>query len=211
MDTKPGYEMADDLPLVLWQCGYNGAALNWRMDNSPQLGDLIPAPSSPEDVETLRHAHVQDKKPLDPIETFRRNFLELNEIWTQQRLKSIILKHHVTALASHAPPSLPPPPPPPPGPPTPTPKGTRPAKEVMTLTPHGAGRFCKTTKYIPLLERRRGDLPEVANRKWAEGRGKDKMAVRAGNKAKSDAERAVNLEKKAEAKRVQEEERGRSE
>ena len=97
MDTKPGYEMADDLPLVLWQCGYNGAALNWRMDNSPQLGDLIPAPSSPEDVETLRHAHVQDKKPLDPIETFRRNFLELNEIWTQQRLKSIILKHHVTA------------------------------------------------------------------------------------------------------------------
>lgn len=40
MDRKPGYQMADDLPLVLWQCGFNSSEFSWRTDNAPRAGDL---------------------------------------------------------------------------------------------------------------------------------------------------------------------------
>lgn len=42
MPTKPDYEMAHELPLVLWKCDFDSQALNWQVD-----------PSQPDRMETL--------------------------------------------------------------------------------------------------------------------------------------------------------------
>lgn len=68
-------------------------------------------------------------------------------------------------------------------------------------TPLGGGNFAKTNRYIRMLDRRRGELPEIANQKWAEGRGAKKMLKRAGNQSKSDELRAINLKKKMETRK----------
>ena len=141
------------------------------------------------------------KLVLDPHETFRRSYLEMYETYTQYRLKSIILKHHLAALSFNAPspPSVPPPsesdyPPPsapiarPPSP------GSR-----TVFTPLGAGSTAKTTTYIPLLRRKFGELPETLNARWAAGRGQQRMQRRVDNAEEANRVREINLKIKAEA------------
>lgn len=190
MDTKPGYEMADDLPLILWQCGFNSTELDWRIDNGPHERDGIPII----DPSTVHDPNGRLKPAMDPTETFRRCFLEMNQAWTEARLKAIVIKHHLASLAAHAP-----------SPPT--------AAEAtaligpnssMTFTPNGAGRSHKTGSYIPLFKRKRGELPEALNERWAQGRGARRMKRREENQEQADALRAVNLAKKAAAKAEQE-------
>ena len=36
--SRPSYEMADDLPLVLWECGFPEGVLEWRQDSSKDGG-----------------------------------------------------------------------------------------------------------------------------------------------------------------------------
>lgn len=186
VDRKPGYEMADDLPLILWQCGFNSTELDWRIDNVPHERDGI----SIVDPSTVHDPDGRLKPALDPIETFRRGFLEMNQTWTEARLKAIVLKHHLASLASHAP--LPP-----------TAAEARTIlgpSDSMTFTPNGAGRSHKTGAYIPLLKRKRGELPETLNERWAQGRGARRMQRRDENREESNALREVNLAKKAAAK-----------
>lgn len=196
-DRKPGYAMADDLPLVLFECGFNGTALDWRIDNSPSPSSLLPPMELPSGHAGL---HSGQKLAADPTEAFRRQYLEVHEAWAQRRLKSVIGKHHLAALAALAP--LPSPTPPPER------RGPRPGGEEArtVLTPHGAGLFTKTTSYIPVLKRQRNDVPEVQNARWAAGRGSARMEKRVANKERSDRERVANLAVKAEAQRVAEEE-----
>lgn len=203
MDRKPGYGMADDLPLVLWECGFNGTELDWRVDNAPSAGE-----AGAEVDRTGLHAAA--KAASDPVETFRRQYLEIHENWAQQRLKTVIAKHHLTSLASHAPvypPRL-----------TAPPvadsaaggkKAATPPKGAnVVFTPHGAGLFTKTASYIPILKKVRNDPPEMQNARWAAGRGAARMEKRVLNKGKSDADRVVNLAVKAEAQRVAQEASG---
>ncbi|KAM0748246.1 pseudouridine synthase [Meredithblackwellia eburnea MCA 4105] len=207
MDRKPGYGMADDLPLVLWQCGFNSTELDWRIDNAPTMSD--PEPSSAlaatigegED-DKLLGLHTTQRLATHPVDSFRRQFLEMNETWQDHRLKSIIVKHHLASMASHAPPH-----PSPDSPPrTPTKSTTRGnlsrRSARLFFTPHGSGRYTKTINYIPLLKRSRNDLPEDLNARWAKGRGQGRMEKRAARQEEADAERAVKLAIKAEAKRV---------
>ncbi|GAA5906715.1 hypothetical protein JCM6882_003281 [Rhodosporidiobolus microsporus] len=203
MDRKPGYQMAEDLPLILWQCGFNSTELDWRTDNVPRPGDVNEALSS-----YLDH-NGRERQPLDQQETFRKLFLEMNETYTEYRLKSIVLKHHLASFAFHAP-SLPSPPSPviPPSPsdapvpslrPATPPPRSVPAGSPTRFTPLGAGRTAKTTSYIPLLTRKRGELPETLNARWAAGRGAQRMQRRKDNQEESDKAREVNLRIKAEA------------
>lgn len=183
MDRKPGYEMADDLPLILWQCGFNSTELDWRIDNCPLPHDDIPLPTP----ETLIDPNGRlGKLALDPIETFRRQFLEMNETWTQHRLRALVLKHHLASYSFHAP--------------TPATTPIQPPPDNMTFTPNGAGRSSKTASYTPLLDRKRAELPEELNRRWAEGRGQLRMLRREENQERADALREVNLAKKAAAR-----------
>lgn len=237
MDKKPGYEMADDLALILWQCGYNSDEFNWRIDNSEfttstsistaadslplaldlnafMNGTLSPSPAptttgpaltspvvNPHDSLPVALTHSSQRLRYSPISvsTFRRHFLEMNQLWTEQRLKSVILKHHLASYAVHAPPPFP-------SdseillPPSEVEYLTSPEANAM-YTPLGGGNFAKSNRYIQMLDRRRGELPEIANQKWAEGRGAKKMLKRAGNQSKSDELRAINLRKKMEARK----------
>lgn len=199
MDRKPSYQIADDLPLILWQCGFNSTELSWRTDNVPRAGD---AGSKPSDLEPYLDHNGRLKLVLDPHETFRRSYLEMHETYCQYRLKSIILKHHLAALSFNSPslragtsspsdsevsPLL--------GPiarpPTP---GSR-----TVFTPLGAGSTAKTTTYIPLLQRKYGELPETLNARWAAGRGQQKMKKRVENAEEANRVREINLKIKAEA------------
>ncbi|KAL8290142.1 hypothetical protein RQP46_003081 [Phenoliferia psychrophenolica] len=216
MDCKPGYGMADDLPLVLWECGFNGTELDWRLDNAPAPDSAISSPSKA----STAGLHAAQKEASDPVEMFRRQYLEMHEGWTQQRLKSLIGKHHLSSLAALAPPR-------PPRPtvsraPSPTldsaPGGggrkhaTTPRSSSspgdFVFTPHGAGMFTRTTSYIPILKKVRNDPPEAQNARWAQGRGAARMEKRVANKEKSDSDRVVNLAIKEEAQRLARESMG---
>lgn len=184
MDRKPGYAMADDLPLILWQCGFNSTEFDWRIDNSPTAKD---PPISPPAADTA-HPDIRAKTALDPIESFRRQFLEMNETYTEARLKAVVLKHHLASFAFHCPSS---------------PEASSeagPTSPPLTYTPIGAGRSFKTSSYIPLLERKRGDVPEVANANWAKGRGARRVERREARSDEAGRIREVNLAKKAAAK-----------
>lgn len=193
VDRKPSYEMADDLPLILWQCGYNSSELNWRLDNTTLISDN---PTSP----TVKK---QITSNIGSTETFRRQFLEMNERWTKCRLKSIILRHHLSSFSALTPvdPSI-------------FSVGgsqdSSPKEKRLTITPHGAGRHSTVLNYVPLLQRPRGELPEIINQKWAEGRGAQRMKKRAEDKERSDSSRSINLEKKAKAKKLELEEQATS-
>ena len=205
MDRKPGYEMADDLSLILWACGFNKSEFRWRIGNETQEGDVVagsstpssfgPSPHLPEST-TISHSSSSSslsemsnplphrgsiKTPLDPSKAFSRQFLEMNRLFTETRIKSIILKHHLTAFCAHTPP------------PTPTDDSLPSTTTKSARTPLGSGRFANMNHHIPILKRQRAELPDVANAAWAAGRGAAKMAARADNQVKADAIRERGL------------------
>ncbi|BGP39442.1 pseudouridine synthase deg1 [Rhodotorula kratochvilovae] len=197
MDRKPGYQMADDLPLILWQCGFNSSEFSWRTDNAPRPGDL-PA-SAVAALEKWTDHNGRDRPVVQEGETWRKMFLEMNERYTAYRLKTLVLKHHLASFAFHAP--APSPSPAPSRPPSPSPAGGKkpaPGKE-QRFTPLGAGLHARTTSYTPLLSRPRGELPETLNARWAAGRGAQRMQRRKDNQEEADRVREVNLKIKADA------------
>ncbi|BGO98870.1 Pseudouridine synthase [Rhodotorula toruloides ATCC 204091] len=216
LDQKPSYQMAEDLPLILWQCGFNSTEFDWRTDNAPRPGDVNESTTS-----YLDH-NGREKQPVDQADNFRKLFLEMNETYTEYRLKAIVLKHHLASFAFHAPPIAPPS-----RPASPTPESScdappsrlRPASpprrplsvraEQTLFTPVGAGKVARTTSYTPVLERKRGETPDVINARWAQGRGAQKMQRRKDNQEAADKTREVHLKIKAEAmelaKRLEEE------
>ncbi|BGP24122.1 pseudouridine synthase deg1 [Rhodotorula toruloides] len=206
LDQKPSYQMAEDLPLILWQCGFNSTEFDWRTDNAPRPGDVNESTTS-----YLDH-NGREKQPVDQADNFRKLFLEMNETYTEYRLKAIVLKHHLASFAFHAPPL---PPPSRPSSPSPDSNADSPPSrlrraspprrslsvraEQTLFTPVGAGKVARTTSYIPILERKRAETPEVINARWAQGRGSQKMQRRKDNQETADKTREVNLKIKAEA------------
>lgn len=199
--------MAEDLPLILWQCGFNSTEFDWRTDNAPRPGDVNQSVTS-----YLDH-NGREKQPVDQADNFRKLFLEMNETYTECRLKAIVLKHHLASFAFHAPPL---PSPSRPSSPAPVESGAdappsrlRPASpsrralsaraEQTVFTPVGAGKVARTTSYTPVLDRKRGETPDVINARWAQGRGAQKMQRRKDNQEAADKTREVNLKIKAEA------------
>lgn len=187
VDGKPSYGMADDLSLILWQCGYNSSEFDWRVDNGQRAYDVSAAIAtlSCDAISAPTSTHGAHRQALDPMKTFTRQFLEMNRVYTESRLKSIILKHHLAAFCALAPPTI---------------ESDGPDERVPFYTPHGSGTFTATGKYIPMLSRPRADLPEVMNKNWALGRGLARMTLRAENQGESDRQRVVNLAKKESAR-----------
>ncbi len=185
-DRKPGYEMADDLPLILWQCGFNNAQLSWRVDNTPRPGD-VPLPAGARNPFAADAAHPRNL--LSAEETFRRQYLEMYQTWTEQRLKAVVLQHHLASFAQFAPA---------PG------DSSEPRDERLKMTPNGAGRSTHTRSYIPLFERDMAPTPDDQNARWAAGRGQKRLQKRMENLPVTDLLREVNMAKKAEAARIAE-------
>ncbi|KAM0789068.1 hypothetical protein ACM66B_003131 [Microbotryomycetes sp. NB124-2] len=206
---KPGYELADHLPLILWKCGFNSTDLSWRIDQLPRatdfasnttsVGSTSAAASSSSSTSTMSATNdvtassaSRPKLPLEPNEMFRRQYLDMHQRWTEARLHSVILRHHLASFAQHAP-SLP--------------SDENEHEQGVAIvtshpgptafyTPNGAGRFSRRATYVPLLQRVRGDSPEVVNERWALGRGAEQMAQRAANSERNEAAREVKMAKK---------------
>ncbi|KAK4046294.1 pseudouridine synthase deg1 [Microbotryomycetes sp. JL201] len=178
---KPGYELADHLPLILWKCGFNSTDLSWRIDQLPRQTDLA-GPSSSTAIDSRA---PRPKLPLEPNELFRRQYLDMYQRWTEARLHSIILRHHLASFAQHSP-SLP----------DFDDTATSHPAQMAYYTPNGAGKFSRRTTYVPLLQRKRGDSPEMVNERWAKGRGAEQMAQRAANREQNEAARELKMAKK---------------
>lgn len=143
--ARPSYEMADDLPLVLWDCVFPEGSVSWRQDAS---------------TITAIDGHEHDRAQI-----------EMYEYYTQHRLKSTISKHFLESYRAHASPSpaaaaatasvaVPQA-----GSDHKHPQG----RHIIQV---GAARTLNAAKYVPLLSRPRSELVEEINRKWAEGQGK---------------------------------------
>lgn len=56
--TKPGYQMADSLPLVLWDCGYQDSDIHWHIDaDFPEDGPISQRELASNIINTLRDIH----------------------------------------------------------------------------------------------------------------------------------------------------------
>ncbi|KAG9044584.1 hypothetical protein FS837_007902 [Tulasnella sp. UAMH 9824] len=86
---KPVYEMADGLPLVLWDCGYPDGSLSWRVDDS---GSANPASAS---------------KAGGP-QSAHNLFYDFDLLGSQSRTKMVMMEHFAQAAeVFHSPPRPP--------------------------------------------------------------------------------------------------------
>jgi tRNA pseudouridine38/39 synthase len=56
LEARPIYEMAEGLPLMLWECGFDDGDLVWRTDDYDGIGPVVPttAPSSIQLLESMQ-------------------------------------------------------------------------------------------------------------------------------------------------------------
>jgi tRNA pseudouridine38/39 synthase len=142
VDRKPEYQMADALPLMLWDCAYADSDVTWQTDDD---GTESGAGSD------LYH--------------------QLHSIHQRSLIHTVLDEHFLTAATQyHSPPpqyfpfsqtgltphTLP---------------RSNLGREPVLGVPLGAGTYKRSAKYIPLLERKRLDHVDVANERWRIGRG----------------------------------------
>ncbi|EMD35013.1 hypothetical protein CERSUDRAFT_85755 [Gelatoporia subvermispora B] len=162
VESKPEYQMAQPFPLVLWDCGYDPALVRWQ--GGPEGAEC----DSGEGVYT----HKQAASSL---------YGQLHALHERALVQAALDAHFLRAAEPfHAPPPqcLPV------GHP-----GSVPIAPGTTLSiPTGAGSYSRTASYVPLLQRKRGDLPEVINERWRLGKGAKRFAARMGAAEPDDAD-----------------------
>lgn len=94
---RPTYDMADDLPLVLYDCGYADSLLNWRRDSEVRIAgskDGIPA-----SLRTLVKLHygLERTKRIHHIQM--QSFIE-GMMQNSSRFKTDIFKYSVTTTGA---------------------------------------------------------------------------------------------------------------
>ncbi|KAG2159102.1 pseudouridine synthase [Suillus bovinus] len=142
VDRKPEYQMADALPLMLWDCAYADSDVTWQTD-----GD-----------------GTENGAGSDL-------YRQLHSIHQRSLIHTVLDEHFFTAATRyHSPPpqyfpfsrtgltihTLP--------------RSTL-GREPVLGVPLGAGMYKRSAKYTPLLERKRLDHVDVANERWRIGRG----------------------------------------
>ncbi|KAF8221931.1 pseudouridine synthase [Tricholoma matsutake] len=147
VDRKPEYQMADALPLLLWECGYPESELSWRTTPSE---DRCISRGNGSGNESGTELYQQ----LDAIYARSQVYTALND-----HFLSAASVHHLPTRPSnnyqqmtHAAPRVPP---------------------MKLLIPLGGGSYKRTSqeKYVPLLQRKRLDTVETANERWRLGKG----------------------------------------
>ncbi|OBZ74477.1 putative tRNA pseudouridine synthase C25B8.05 [Grifola frondosa] len=142
VQSKPEYQMADPLPLMLWECGYDESDIDWRTDRNPERP---PEPLSQKDITGNLYHQLQSLHERSVIHT-------------------TLDAHFLKAAARH---HSPPPqyfPRNHPG------SQPIPRRSVMSI-PLGAGAFRRAAIYVPLLERARAPTAESMNERWRVGKG----------------------------------------
>ncbi|CAA7262643.1 unnamed protein product [Cyclocybe aegerita] len=142
--SKPEYQMADALPLMLWDCAYDEAELDWRITG--RLNQNVTDNAAGE----LHH--------------------QMQSIYTRSRVFTVLDQHFAMAVARHHPP----PPsifPLADGPDELAQLMQKPPRERVMNVPLGGGTFKRLMKYVPVLQRKRLDTVEAMNERWRLGKG----------------------------------------
>jgi tRNA pseudouridine38/39 synthase len=149
VDSKPEYQMADSLPLMLWDCGYADSEIRWRVNGNGE-----------EEAQ-------QDGAGTNP-------YSQLQSLHSRSLIYAAVDAHFVEAAARYHPT----PPPYFPFSQTGLTPSTKSDRQGPMNVPLGGGTFKRTAKYVPLLRRTRLDNAEVANKRWRVGKGSRKAAFR---------------------------------
>ncbi|KAI6123055.1 pseudouridine synthase [Pisolithus croceorrhizus] len=142
VDRKPEYQMADPLPLMLWDCAFSGSDVHWQSDgdvNTKVVGTGL-----------VRQIHSVYQRSL--IHTA----LEGHFLSAAVRYHSVPPQYFPfsrTGLSVGTIPRLP--------------NNSLPVIGV----PLGGGTCRRGVKYVPLLSRKRLDHVDVANARWKNGKG----------------------------------------
>ena len=142
VNGRPEYQMADALPLMLWDCGYKPEDVDWQIDG-----------------------HTDAQKRQESLENNTGEMYHtLQSTLDRSKIFSALNQHFLSASASYHPRSVqlfplahPPP-------------LMIPTKQPMHI-PLGGGTFKRVSRYTPLLDRVRMDPPEVVNERWRNGKG----------------------------------------
>ncbi|KAH9948477.1 pseudouridine synthase [Amylocystis lapponica] len=150
--TKPEYQMADALPLMLWECGYEESAVNWRTDGD-DIADDATAALSQRDFSNNLYQGLQSLHERSEIHTaLDAHFLRAAAQYHSPPPQYFPLGRHDTQAI---------------------PEGS-----VLSI-PLGAGTFRRGANYVPLLKRPRGEMVELVNERWRVGKGARQMERRA--------------------------------
>lgn len=141
VDSKPEYQMADALPLMLWDCIYSDEDVDWRIDGHEPDSDQ--SNRSTEDGRGIYHL-------LHSIQSRSEVYLALNQHFLDAA-SLFFPKPWATTKEGIM--------------------GIRYGGRVMIEAPLGAGTSRKLQHYVPLLERKRLDPVDVANERWRNGKG----------------------------------------
>lgn len=144
--TKPSYQMADPLPLVLWDCGYNASDVQWHIDADFPEGSVSSQRELASNIiNTLRGIHERALLRL----TLDSHFLKAASLYHQPPTQYFPLNR---------------------------PDAPKIPEGSTLSVPLGGGTFRRGAKYEPLLERERSESADVVNEKWRTGRGAKKWA-----------------------------------
>jgi tRNA pseudouridine38/39 synthase len=146
VDRKPEYQMADALPLLLWECGYPEGELSWRTTPS-------------EDRCISRGNGIGNESGTELYQ-------QLDGIYARSQVYTTLNNHFFSAASVH---HLPPPKR------NTNQQIVQPDSDVppKLLIPLGGGAYKRIgqEKYVPLLRRNRLDTVEAANERWRLGKG----------------------------------------
>lgn len=184
VDRKPEYQMADGLPLMLWDCAYKEGDVRWRTDEDERLpvkGGKGGKAGMEKEEEDSHGLHNQMASALE------------------RSIVNSTLEAHFLLAAMRFPFNRPAPSPfpltsrPHPHTQSSSPSQSQPHAEgvkdtlkkmveegVMMNLPLGGGTYRRAGKYVPVLERKRLDSVEVANERWRVGKGMRRMERRRG-------------------------------
>jgi tRNA pseudouridine38/39 synthase len=147
VDRKPEYQMADGLPLMLWDCVYHESDVRWQSDN---------------EATEITHVHERSKSGAgDEL------YHQLHSIHARGLIHTAMESHFLSAVERYHTPC-------PPVFPLATDGLAKLSAHGVLRVPLGGGTFRRTSKYTPLLLRKRLDNVELVNERYRLGKGERK-------------------------------------
>lgn len=142
VDRKPEYQMADGLPLMLWDCAYAHSDVTWQTDND--------GTESGTGSDLYHQLHSIHQRSLVHTALDEHFFLAAARYHSPPRQ---YFPFSQTGLTLDT-----------------LPRSNL-GREPVLGVPLGGGTYKRGAKYVPLLERKRLDHVDVANERWRIGRG----------------------------------------
>lgn len=153
VECKPVYQMADGLPLMLWDCAFSEEDVKWQVDSAEHTSD----PTRPGETQASSGSSGSLHHELHSALSRSIITSALNAHFLQAAAKFHPLEASPIPLPADSPGLL---------------KQLISSKQMMNI-PIGGGVYRRSVgkSYIPLLQRKRLDPVEVINERWRLGKG----------------------------------------